>query len=131
MKNASEESPPASADLEGRRRAVAWGRLGSFRPEALLAAVQDLGPNADPAVLNPIAKHLSDIIMKKARKHVGTNKPNNGEDIILNVHDGIWASLLDPKSKGGRTMRDGLGGIVKFRCLDAIALEKKAQSHPA
>jgi hypothetical protein len=130
MTNESEESPPASSDLEGWRRAVARGRLGLFRPEALLCAVQDLGPDADPRVLNPIAKRLSEIIMKMARRHVGTNKPNRGEDIILRVHDGIWISLLDEKSEDGRTMRDGLGGIVKFRCLDAIAIENKHSRIP-
>jgi hypothetical protein len=130
MKNESDESPPASSDLEGWRRAVARGQLGKFRPEALLCAVQDLGPNADPTVLNPIVKRLSAIIMNMARKHVGTNKPNSGLDIIDRVHAGIWTSLLDPESEDGRTMRDGLGGIVKFRCLDAIALENKHSRIP-
>jgi DNA-directed RNA polymerase specialized sigma24 family protein len=130
MNNESEESPPASSDLEGWRRAVARGQLGLFRPEVLLCAVQDLGPDADPTVLNPIVKRLSGTIMKMARRHVGTNKPNNGEDIIHRVHSGIWASVLDPESEDGRTMRDGLGGIVKFRCLDAIALENKHSRIP-
>jgi hypothetical protein len=130
MKNEDEESPPASSDLEGWRRAVARGQLGTFRPEALYCAVQDLGPDADPRVLNPIAKRLSEIIMKMARKHVGTNKPNRGEDIILRVHEGIWISLLDPKSADGCTMRNGLGGILKFRCLDAIAVENKHRRIP-
>jgi DNA-directed RNA polymerase specialized sigma24 family protein len=130
MKKESEESPPASSDLEGWRRAVARGELGLFREEALLCAVQDLGPNADPAVLNPIAARLSEIIMKMARRHVGTNKPNRGEDIIIEVHDDIWKSLLDPESADGQTMRDGLGGIVRFRCLDAIAVANKHSRIP-
>jgi hypothetical protein len=130
MAEESEASPPAFSDLEGWRRAVARGQLGSFRPEALLCAVQDLGPDADPRVLNPIAKHLSEIIMKMARGYIGTNKPNKGEDIILLVHGGIWTSLLDKDSDDGRTMRSGLGGIVKFRCLDAIALANKHSRIP-
>jgi hypothetical protein len=130
MKNESEESPPAFSDLEGWRRAVGRGQLGKFRPEALLCAVQDLGPDADPTVLSPIVRRLSAIIMNMARKHVGTNKPNKGLDIIDRIHTGIWTSLLDPKSEDGRTMRDGLGGIVKFRCLDAIALENKHSRIP-
>lgn len=81
MAEESEGSPAASSDLEGWRGAVTRGQLGSFRPEAWLCAVQDLGPDADPRVLNPIAKHLSDIIMKMARGYIGTNKPNMGEDI--------------------------------------------------
>jgi DNA-directed RNA polymerase specialized sigma24 family protein len=130
MTKEDEESPPASFDLEGWHRAVARGELGLFRPEALLCAVQDLGPNADPAVLNPIVARLSEIIMKMARRHVGTNKPNRGEGIIVNVAGGIWKSLLDPKSKDGQTMRDRLGGIVRFRCLDAIALANKHSRIP-
>jgi hypothetical protein len=130
MKEESEGSPPASSDHEGWRGAVTRVQLGSFRPEALLCAVQDLGPDADPKVLNPIAKHLSEIIMKMARGYIGTNKPNKGEDIILQVHGGIWTSLLDKDSEDGRTMRSGLGGIVKFRCLDAIALANKHSRIP-
>jgi DNA-directed RNA polymerase specialized sigma24 family protein len=130
MKNDDEESPPASSDLEGWRRAVARGQLGKFREEALLCVVQDLGPDADAAVLNPIAARLSEIIVKMARRYVGTNKPNRGDDIIRRVHQSIWNSLLDPKSDDGQTMRDGLGGIVKFRCLDAIALENKHSRVP-
>jgi hypothetical protein len=125
MADESEDAPPASWDLEGWRSAVARGKLGTYRPEVLLCAVQDLGPDADPRVLNSIAKHLSDVIMKMARGYIGTNKPNKGEDIILLVHGGIWTSLLDKDSEDGRTMRSGLGGIVKFRCLDAIALANK------
>jgi hypothetical protein len=130
MKDEREESPPASPDLEGWRRAVDRGQLGSLRPEALLCAVQDLGPDADPRVLNPIAKRLSEIITKMARKYVGTNKPNLGNDIIQRVHTEIWLALLDETSEDGRTMRQGLGGIVKFRCLDAIALENKHHRIP-
>jgi DNA-directed RNA polymerase specialized sigma24 family protein len=129
MKKESEDSPDSS-DLEGWRRAVEEGRLGSLRPEALLCAVQDLGPDADPRALNPIAKRLSEIIMRMARKHVGTNKPNRGEDIIKRVHEGIWITLLDEKSEERKTLRDGLGGIVKYRCLDAIALENKHSRIP-
>lgn len=129
MKKESEDLPGFS-DLEGWRRAVEQGRLGFLRPEALVCAVQDLGPNADPRVLNPIAKQLSQIVMRMARKYVGTNKPNRGEDIIQRVHEGIWITLLDETSSERATLRDGLGGIVKFRCLDAIALENRHSRIP-
>jgi DNA-directed RNA polymerase specialized sigma24 family protein len=128
--NKEGEDSPDSSDLAGWRRAVEEGRLGSLRPETLLCAVQDLGPDADPRVLNPIAKRLSEIIMRMVRKYVGTNKPNRGEDIIQRVHEGIWITLLDEESEERRTLRDGLGGIVKFRCLDAIALENKHSRIP-
>lgn len=130
MTEESMDAPPASSDLEGWRRAIARGQLGSFRPEDLLCAVQDLGPDADPKVLNPIAKQLSGSITKMARKYVGTNKPNQGHDIMLLVHGGIWTSLLDKESDDGKTMRSGLGGIVKYRCLDAIALDNKHSRIP-
>ncbi len=129
MQDKKEEAPP-STDLEGWREAIAKGLLGTFRPEALLRAVQDLGPDADQAVLNPIARRLSQIIMGIARRYVGTNKPNMGLDIIHRVHSGIWAALLNPESEDGRTMRDGLGGIVKFRCISAIAAENKHSRIP-
>lgn len=130
MAEGSEVLPPASSDLEGWRRAIAGGQLGLFRPEALLCAVQDLGRDADPKVLDPIVRQLSNIITKMARRYIGVNKPNQGLDIIMQVHGGIWTSLLDRDSDDGRTMRNGLGGIVKFRCLDAIALDFKHSRIP-
>jgi hypothetical protein len=130
MTEEKEDSPPASSDVEGWRRAIARGQLSAFRPEDLLCAVQDLGPDTDPKVMNPIAKQLSDIIMKMARRHIGTNKPNQGQDIILLVHGGIWTSLLDKDSEDGKTMRSGLGGIVRFRCFDAIALHNRHSRIP-
>jgi hypothetical protein len=59
--------------------------------------VQDLGPNADPAVLSPIVARLSEIIMKMARRHVGTNKPNWGEDIRRASH---WLRNVEYQPRG-------------------------------
>jgi hypothetical protein len=101
MKKDSEEPPPDSRDLDGWRQAIADGLLGSFRPEALVCAVQDLGPKADPRVLNPIAKRLSAILMKMARKLVGTNKPNRGEDIILRVSPKPCSTYAPKRSPSG------------------------------
>jgi hypothetical protein len=80
-----EEVPPKSTDLPGWRQAIAADRLKLFRLEALAAAFQDLG-NCDHQIQHVLAKHLSDSILRLLRKHVGMNKPNQGEDIILHVH---------------------------------------------
>jgi len=45
MRTATDEDPlPKSTDLEGWRRAVQDGRHTRFRLEAIVAAIQDLGP---------------------------------------------------------------------------------------
>jgi hypothetical protein len=119
-----EEVPPKSTDLAGWRRAIATDRLKFFRLEALAAAFQDLG-NRDQQVQHALAKHLSDSILHMLRKHIGMNKPNQGEDIILRVHGNIFAALLCPKSPDGKALRVAFGPRVLFRIKDAIAAEQR------
>jgi len=57
MMNTEEEPPPKPTDLDGWRRAIADGSYRAFRMEAVVAAIQDLGPNADEAVINSLALH--------------------------------------------------------------------------
>jgi hypothetical protein len=124
-----EEVPPKSTDLSGWRQAIVADRLKLFRLEALAAAFQDLG-NCDPQVQHALAKHLSDSILRLLRKHVGMNKPNQGEDIILRVHGEIFAALLRPKSADGKALRVAFGPRVRFRLIDSIAVEERERRIP-
>jgi hypothetical protein len=124
-----EEVPPKSTDLAGWRRAIATDRLRFFRLEALAAAFQDLG-NRDHQIQHALAKHLTDSILRLLRKHVGMNKPNQGEDIILRVHGEIFAALLLPSSADGKALRVAFGPRVLFRLKDAIAAEERERRIP-
>ena len=63
-----EDPPPDSRDLEAWRQAVNEGRYTQYRLETVVAAIQDLGPCTDKAVLNPLAKHLSDVLLRILHK---------------------------------------------------------------
>jgi hypothetical protein len=124
-----EEVPPKSTDLDGWRQAIATDRLKVFRLEALAAAFQDLG-DRDHQVQHALTKHLSDSILHLLRKHVGMNKPNQGEDIIFRVHGVIFAALLLPSSPDGKALRLAFGPRVLFRLKDAIAAEERERRVP-
>ena len=125
------EPPPEPTDLNGWRRALAEDRLRDFRPEAIVAAFQDLGPHTDTGVRDGLAKHLSRIIVGMLRKRVGFNRANEGKDIIFHVHGQIFEALLKPKSSDGRGLREAFGARVIFRMKTALADEKRAQIVPA
>lgn len=132
MKNGSaEKPPPKSTDLEGWRRAIAEGQLRHFRLEAIAAAFQDLGLFTDRDVRNALTKHLSDSIMGMLRKRVGFNRPNKGEDIILEVHGQIFAALLQPRSADGKALRQAFGIRVNYRLKTALADELRSRVIPA
>jgi hypothetical protein len=118
--------PPDSTDLEGWRRAINEGCHTRYRLEAIVAAIQDLGPCTDKAVLNPLAKHLSDALLFILRKHVSTNHPNRGEDIIEKAHEQIIDAVLQPASADGRALRVAFGPRVTFRLKDALTANASA-----
>jgi hypothetical protein len=117
------QQAPQPSDLEGWRQAISQGLLPTFRLEALVAAIQDLGPLADSKVRNPLAKHLSDAISRLLRRLVGMNHPNRGEDIIYRVHGQLFEALLKPNSADGKALREAFTARVSFRIKDAIATE--------
>lgn len=118
-----EEAPPGPTDIEGWRRVIAEGRLPDIRREALVAAIQDLGAKADPKVLNPLLRELSDHAMKHLRKNVWRNHLNGGQDIIDRVHYDLIEALFDPCSADGKGFREAYYSRLYFRLKDAIAKE--------
>lgn len=127
----SEEPPPRSTDLDGWRRAVADGRLGDFKMESIVAAIQDLGPNTDKNVLNPLLLHVSDTMMRILRKRVGKNHRNQGEDIVDDAHGQLVRALLNPKSADGKGLRKAFIARVQFRLADAIRAEQNNREYAA
>jgi len=122
--------PPASTDLDGWREAIAAGSIAGYRAEALVAALQDLGPTADANVRRAIARRLSDSILRMLRRFVGVNKPNRGEDIIYRVHGQLFEAIFQPGSADGQALRAGFASIVSFRVKDAIATENSHSRIP-
>jgi hypothetical protein len=122
----NDEPPPKSTDLEGWRRAIQEGRHTGCRLEEIVAAIQDLGPRADKAVLNPLAKHLSDALLGILRARVGVNHPNRGVDIIERVHGQLFEAILQPASADGRALRAAFVPRVTFRIKDALVAEARA-----
>jgi hypothetical protein len=121
-----EEAPPDSTDLKAWRQAINECRYTQYRLEAIVAAIQDLGPCTDKAVLNQLAKHLSDALLRILRRHVSVNRPNRGIDIIERTHDQIIDAVLQPKSADGQALRFAFVPRVTFRLKDALAAEASA-----
>jgi len=124
-----EEEPPKSTDLVGWQRAIADGRLRSFRLEALVEAFQDLG-HLDYQVQHALTKHLSDSVLRFLRKETGLNHPNQGWDIIFRTHDVVFNALMRPDSADGRGLRKAFAPRVRFRLKDAIAKERRESRTP-
>lgn len=126
MSQAIDEDPPDSTDLEGWRRAINEGRHAGYRLEAVVAAIQDLGPCTDKLVLNALAKHLSDALMGILRRYISVNHPNRGLDLIDKTHAQIIDAVLQPASADGKALRIAFAPRVTFRVKDALAAEERA-----
>ena len=119
-----ENVAPQSNDLDGWRAAVREELHHDLRTEDLVAAIQDLGPGTDKAVLNPLAKEVSDRMMGCLRKLVDRSYPNEGEDIIWEIQVKLWTSLLQPNSPDGRGLRSAFYPRIRFRLLDQLRQEQ-------
>jgi len=116
---------PPPIDLDGWRQAVADGCFHEYRMEAIVAAVQDLGPTADKRVLNPLILHISDVILRILRRGVDRRYRNHGVDIITEVHARLVTAIHDPASKDGKGLRKAFVVTVEHRAIDEIRREKK------
>ena len=123
----SNKPAPASNDLAGWKQAVEDGSFRDFRPEDLVAAMQDLGTSADKAVKNSLALHLSEEILRCLRKLVGINHSDCGNDIIERTHGKIIEAMLQPGCADGKGLREAFKPRIKMRMLDAIRVEKKQE----
>lgn len=122
-----EEAPPGPNDLPGWRRVIDEGRLPGIKREDLVATIQDLGPHANPQVLNPMLRELSDHAWKTLRKCVGTNHPNQGNDVIERAHFAFIQALYDPTSADGKGFRQAYYSRLSYRLKDAIGKEIRSR----
>jgi DNA-directed RNA polymerase specialized sigma24 family protein len=78
-------------------------------------------------VLNALALHISDAIMRILRKAIGRNHRNEGLDIIADVHGQLIEALLKPGSADGNGLRKAFVPRVGFRAADALRKEQKTK----
>ncbi|MDK4732022.1 hypothetical protein [Rhizobium sp. CNPSo 3490] len=121
---------PSPGNLDFWREAIAKDRLGEFKLEVLVAALQDLGPETNRRVREPLAFRISNALMRMLRNRVGFNHPNQGCDIIDRVHTELLTALFDPASADGKALRTAFSARVSFRIKDAIATEFKHSRIP-
>ncbi|HLI12399.1 MAG TPA: sigma-70 family RNA polymerase sigma factor [Alphaproteobacteria bacterium] len=119
------EEPPSPSDLEGWESAAAGNRLRLFRPEAIVAAIQHIGPNGDQRLLSALISHVSDELLRIIRRLVGKNHRNEGEDIVLRAQHQLIVAILKPGSKDGQALCKTFRTCVEFRVADAIRAERK------
>jgi hypothetical protein len=122
------EPPPDPGDLEGWRRAVRDGHHSCFPMEAVIAAIQDLGPNSDREVINVLALHASDTILRILRSLVGKNHSNQGADIVDDVHGQMIEAVLRPDSADGKGLREAFIPRLRFRVADAIRADVRKRA---
>lgn len=113
------------ADIDSWRRIIAEDGLSGLRMEDIVAALQGVGPKADPRVVNALMKHIADVLTRFLRKRVGRNHPNDGEDIIDRAHAEIIEAVLRPNSADGKGLRKAFFARAEFRLADAIREELK------
>lgn len=121
----NEEPPPESTDLEGWRRAIRNGCHGEFPMEAVVAAIQDLGPNADGEVISALVLLASDTILEILRRLVGRHHPNEGVDIIDDAHARLIDAVLAPDTPDGQGLREAFIPRIQFRVADAIRRDQR------
>lgn len=122
-------SPPASNDSEGWWHSVHEGHYAHYHLEEIVAAIQDLGPSADRAVLNTLSQHLSQSLERILRRLVGYNHPNRGRDIIEAAHGRVIEAVLQPTSADGKALRVAFIARVALRVRSAIASEMRASGY--
>jgi hypothetical protein len=112
-----------NAEIERWRRIIFEGRLTNTPIEQIVGAVQDIGPDADPRILNPLMKHIADELTALLRRRVWRSHPNEGHDIIDRAHQAIIGAVLRPESADGKALRLCFEARVALRLQDAVRTE--------
>jgi hypothetical protein len=121
------EKPPPSTDVEGWLQVLERKGLDQIRPEALVAAVQDLDLTGGKKVREAIAVHLSDVIYNIVAPRVRKTYPNQGKDVVEVVHGQILEAIFDRESADGKGLRKAFGFRIQLRLKDALRSESSAK----
>jgi hypothetical protein len=118
------DEPPSPSDVQGWKDVVAQDRLRRIRPEAIVAAVQAMGPNGEQRLLSVLVTRISDELIRRIKWLVGKNQRNEGDDILWRAHHQLIVAVLSPNSKDGQGLSQNFRKWVEFRVADAIRAER-------
>lgn len=118
------EEPPSPSDVQGWKDVVAQDRLHRLRPEAIVSAIQAIGPNGDQRLLSALVSRISDVLVRRIKRLIGKNQRNEGDDILWRAHHQLIVAVLKPNSKDGQGLSQNFQRWVEFRVADAIRAER-------
>ncbi len=116
---------PEAADGAGWAAVVAAGELGECAPGEIVGALRALFLDGDQRLVQALTLHVSDRITRRLRRLIGTNHPNQGEDIIERAHGLIMAAIFEPTSADGPKLIPHFWARVRNRGIDAARAEVK------
>jgi len=119
-----DEQSPDPADCAGWRRIISQNRLPSLRAEAIVAAIQTIGPDGDQHIVGLLLQHVADRITRILHFRVDRQRANRDE-IIDRIQFTLLQAVLQPQSADGKNLRVAFRIRVEFRALDAIRKEDK------
>ena len=116
---------PRSADATGWAALLASGRIASCPPGCVVAALRALLTHPDQRLVDGLASHLSDVILRRLRRMIGRHHANEGEDAIMEAHDALMAAICDPTSVDGAELIANFDPRVRFRAVDAVRVDSR------
>ena len=123
---------PEAADEAGWAAAVAADQLGDCPPGEIVGALRALFLDGDQRLVQALTLHVSDRITRRLRRLIGTDHPNQGEDVVERAHGVIMDAIFDPASADGPELIEHFWARVRFRGIDAARAEGKYhRRHPA
>lgn len=121
---------PDAADAAGWTAAALGGDLAGCPPGRLVGALRAHFRDGDRRLVHVLATQVSRVVMRRLRKLIGVGHANRGEDIVVEAHGRIMASVFDPDSADGAEMVDHFWARVRNRGVDVAREEgRRARRH--
>jgi len=121
-----------AADEAGWKAVVANRELGDCPPGEIVGALRALYLDGDRRLVQALTLHISDRITRRLRRLIGTDHPNDGEDIIERAHGVLLNAIFDPTSADGPELIEHFWARTRNRGIDAARVEGKYHHrHPA
>lgn len=122
---------PGPADATAWAALIASGRISVCPPGCVVAALRALLTHPDQRLVDGLASHLSDVILRRLRRIIGRHHANEGEDAIIEAHDALMAAICDPTSADGAEAIANFDARVRFRGVDAVRVDMRYhRRHP-
>ncbi len=133
MSDADDERP-SPTDHDAWCRVVRGGQLSRFPEAKIVAAIQAQHKSAgrDQRIVDQMAEHVSDRMMRILRRAISTDFPNEGWDLVEAAHEKMLKALFLPQSPDGKGLRTAFKGTLVHRATDQARkaiLEKRRISY--